>query len=334
MLFVTFHGGKAGKTNIYAYASGKGASNTPVSSQVLSPAPPDVSELRGMVLAPPLLYVANGSKDVSNVLTYQGSGTTYTLSNTLISNRLASINHPFAMAFDDAGHCFVSNQDTNVVAILDVATGGQTASGGPISNYLQELKVKGTFLPSTFVASETGNLPKAPGTPTLPSGFGGLDVSLGGKGKTKKKVRNSVRDVAFSNGLLFVVDEPGGCIRMYHSTSGKYYGKNGGGPMKSPTHIRIRDGLMYVAADKEIWSSKLPKTGSKKPKLTFNTVVKVTQGKISGIAFDQENPPNSYVAIRTGTPQILMGGSNFENLKPLITGLPDSPEFLTYIPDK
>ena len=336
MIFVTFHGGKTGKNNVYAYASGKGASPVaspkPRSTKVLQVgSKTKLDELRGMKLAGPLLYVANGSKKTSNVLTFQGSGTSYTLKDTLISGSLVSIDHPFAMAFDQSGHCFVSNQDTNVVAILDVDKNGEKAKGGDVSSYLQGLKVKGKFLPSTFVASKNGTLPNVPAAPDLKSGQGGLKVAFSGKGSTLK-VQNSVRDVALANGFLFVVDEPGGCVRIYNASSGKYYGKSGGGPLQSPTHLLIQGETLFVCAGKEIWSSALPKAKSKKPKLKFQSVTTVAAGDISGIAFDQEDPPNSYVAIRTGTPQILMGDANLQNLQAWIPKLPDSPEFLLYAP--
>ena len=333
MIFVTFHGGSAGKNNIYAYASGKGASTKPLSTKVLQVGSKvKLDELRGMTLAGPLLYVANGSKKTSSVLTFQGSGKSYQLKDTLISNSLASVDHPFAMAFDESSHCFVSNQDTNVVAILNVDKNGEKAKGGAISSYLQGLKVKGKFLPATFVASKNGTLPNVPAAPNLKSGQGGLNVAFSGTGPTLK-VQNSVRDVALANGFLFVVDEPGGCVRIYNPASGKYYGKSGGGPLQSPTHLLVQGEMLFVCAGKEIWSSPLPKTKSKKPKLKFQSVTTVTAGDISGIAFDQEDPPNSYVAIRTGTPQILMGDAKLQNLQTWIAKLPDSPEFLIYAPE-
>ena len=332
MIFVTFHGGGSGKNNIRAYASGKGASTKPLSTKVLHAGKVPLSELRGMALAGPLLYVANGSKKTSNVLTFKGSGTSYKLQATLISDSLASIDHPFAMAFHKSGRCFVSNQDTNVVAILDVDKGGETAKGGAISSYLLGLNLKGTFLDSTFVASKNGKLPNVPVAPNLKSGQGGLKVKFSGSG-AKLKVQNSARDVAVAGGFLFVVDEPGNCVRIYNPKSGEYYGKSGGGALVSPTHLLVRDKTLMVCAGKEIWSSPLPKSKSKKPKLKFKPVATVTAGTISGIAFDSEDPPNSYVAIRTGTPQILMGDANLQNLKPWITKLPDSPEFLMFVPD-
>ena len=53
-----------------------------------------------------------------------------------------------------------------------------------------------------------------------------------------------------------------------------------------------------------------------------------TLGNISGLAFDNATPPNSYIAIRTGAPQILIADQSFQNPSAFVATLPDSPEFL------
>jgi len=332
MLFVTFHGGSSeGSINeIYAYTTGSGPQTTPLSTSVLNMLYPDqLSELRAMVLANDFLYVANGSKRTSNILCFQGSGTAYNLVSTFVCGNLNSVNHPFSLVFDGAGHCFVSNQDTNVVAVFNVGSSGETTTPGPVASYLTGLGLTGTFLDATFVASKVGTLPNVPPAPTLEKGQGGLDVTTTGTGKDEK-VQHSVRDVGFANGILFVVDEPGGCVRMYDPSTGEYHGKSSG-VLKSPTHLLIQGTTIYVTAGSEIWSGALP-TDPSNPTLSFTSIFSTTLGAVAGLAFDQASPPNSYVAIRTSNPQILICDSQLQNPVQFTT-CTDSPEFVLYVPD-
>jgi len=333
MLFVTFHGGssKDSINNIYAYTTGSGPQKTASSSAVLNMLyPGQLSELRGMVLVNDFLYVANGSKKTSNILCFQGSGTSYDLVSTFVCGNLNSVNHPFSLVFDDADHCFVSNQDTNVVAIFNVGSTGETTTPGPVASYLTGLGLTGTFLDATFVASKTGTLQNVPPAPTLEKDQGGLDVTITGTGKDEK-VQNSVRDVALANGILSVVDEPGGCVRMYDPSTGEYHGKSTGA-LKSPTHLLIQGATLYVTAGAEIWSGALP-TDPSNPTLALTSVFSTTLGDVAGLAFDQASPANSYVANRTSNPpQILICDSQLQNPEQF-TICTDSPEFVLYVPD-
>ncbi len=340
MLFVTFHGGSSSGSinNIYAYATTQTPPTAPASTGVLGPSSDDLSELRTMVFANNYLYVANGSNKTSNVQCFDGSGTSYTLKSTFISHNVNSVNHPFDVAFDQAGHCFVSNQDTNLVAWFDVTCDGESSTPGPVSSYLKGLKLKGYFLDATFVASKDGTLPNVPATPTLSKGQGGLDVKFSGSGKDLK-VQNSVRGLLYltntalpAPGLLLVVDEPGNCVRMYNASTGDYLGKSSGA-LVSPTHLSLDPAgtTIYVSAKNEIWSSPLP-TSLTNPKLGFQSVFSTTLGEVAGIAFDQ-TLPYVYVAIRTGTPQILRMSPTFQDPTTYIGSPPDAPEFLLYVPD-
>src|SRR4051812_49257998 len=111
MLFVSFH-----KTisNVYAFDD----NGNLLSSAILDAGGQSLDEIRGLYLGSGLLYVANGGKDASNILCYQAaSATSYTYLSTFIAKGMPnSIDHPFAVAFDGSGGCYVSNQDTNVVA--------------------------------------------------------------------------------------------------------------------------------------------------------------------------------------------------------------------------
>jgi hypothetical protein len=122
MLLVTFHGGSSGINNVYAYGTPDGALVTP--EALAQPSSGTLSELRAMVLANGLLYVANGAKSSSTILAYTvpSSGPLFTNPSTLIGPTLSkkghfetSIAHPFGIAFATATTCYISNQDTNVV---------------------------------------------------------------------------------------------------------------------------------------------------------------------------------------------------------------------------
>ena len=87
MLLVTFHGGSGspGINNIHAYDTpADGTSREPEALGASTHG--TLSELRAMVLANGLLYVANGAKSESTVLAYDvpSSGTSFTYAATLI----------------------------------------------------------------------------------------------------------------------------------------------------------------------------------------------------------------------------------------------------------
>jgi hypothetical protein len=333
MLFVTFHGGSSGINQVYAYATGTGSSSgeNPISTNVLNLAyAAELSELRALVFANDYLYVANGRKGTSNILCFQRSAaTTYNLVSTFIFSSVPSVSHPFSLAFDNNNHCWVTNQDTNVVSMFQVSSSSQGAAPAPICGYLVNLKLKGSFLDGTFVASQNGSLPNVPPAPPVSDQQGGLAVNITDdkkKKKTSKKVSNSVRDVVVSNGILFVVDEPGNCVRMYNIADGTYYGKSSGS-LNSPTHLLINGSNLMVSAGNQIWSSPL----TTKPVLNFQSAfsVKSTDGDISGMTVDTSG--NYYIGLRTKN-EIRMYNSTWGNETVLIKPS-DNPEFVVYVAD-
>ena len=82
MLFVTFH--KA-VSNVYAYED-NGTLLNPKTPNVLNSPDNKLDELRGIYFINNYLYVINGGKDVSNILCFQGSGTSFTCAGTLYWN--------------------------------------------------------------------------------------------------------------------------------------------------------------------------------------------------------------------------------------------------------
>jgi hypothetical protein len=366
MLLVTFHGGPSpGINNVYCYnttATGTALATKHALSNIDSS---KLSELRALVYCNGYLYVANGGKSVSNVLTFQYQGTQQPFHFAYVADFVdptlskkghfeTSIAHPFSLAFDGAGFAYISNQDTNVVAQVAVSANFQTGSlgSGCQSAYLIGLKSSlcpnnpCVFLDGTFVASQQGLLDGVNVAATdVGSQFGGLAVS-----PTTGKVQNSVRDVAFANGLLFVCDEPSQVVRIYALPNGDYVGATTALPDK-PTHLTVQNGGLYLSAGGGLYWSPLP-ASSGNPALQFQKVLTAPDKiKIGGITFNQSNATATvYVCFQQGTGGAF-GGSiqafSFAQTSaatlpaftsgPVIASSPadfkDTPEFVLYLPD-
>lgn len=314
MLLVTFHGGASpGINNVYAYDTD---SNTLLSDAALRNIDASkLSELRALVSYNGYLYVANGAKSISNVLTFEHQATEKPQHFAYVADFVdatvskgdfeTAIAHPYSIAFDGAGFAYVSNQDTNVVAQVVVGANFQTGTLNPgcQSAYLisQEKNIfpGGTcvFVPGTFVASQRGALDGVGITATnVPAQYGGLAVS-----PASGKVQNSVRDVVVANGMLFVCDEPQQVIRIYAVTNGNYLGASAALPDK-PTHLTVQNGGLYVSAGSGLYWSQLP-ASSATPALNFQSILTATgSDKIGGIAFNQSNATATvYVCFQQGT---------------------------------
>ncbi len=307
MLLVTFHGGSGSSSinNVHVYDTPDGKHLT--KDALGAPTHGKLSELRAMVLANGLLYVANGAKSQSTVLAYDlpSSGTSFTYAAPLIGPTLSkkghfetALAHPFGIAFNGAT-CFISNQDTNVV--------GQVT----VSNVEVE-------------------------TTVVDHDHGGLAVSF-----DSGKVKNSVRDVAIANGILFVCDEPDKVINLYSLADGSYLGSSNtlaGGP----THIAINNRGLYVSAGSTLyWGQLPPSTSSASLSLQTITPTPPSQGlKIGGISFDGAS--TVYVPYQLGVGGNNPGGSIYSysvsqqyppvlsNATPLVPSVKDTPEFVLY----
>jgi hypothetical protein len=339
MFFVTYHKLNG---NVHAYKD----DGTLLEKKVL-----DVSgvELRGIYLESSqgneYLYVVDGSKKESKIYCFKGSGTSYKkLDNFLTPKHADSIDHPFALAFDGQGNCFVSNQDTNVVAAFSVSSDGLKAKPEAVASYLTTLYPSGKFLQGTLVASCEANLPNAPqtdGVQAVPKELGGLDVLISTAAKNPK-VQNSVRDVACCNlnykgetiPLLFIVDEPAGMVRVYDPGTGKPLMSSNS--LASPVHLLIEGSMIYVGAKDQVLSSPVPNPyDPTAPGWVFTPInfsPALPKGEsVSGMAFDKHG--NFHVAIRTKK-QVMKYDSKFKHgTQWLADPLPDFPEFLLYVPD-
>lgn len=360
MFFVSFHGGSATKkvknpiNNVVAYDD----DGNQLAASVLDAGKTPLDELRGLYLVPGTgttgtLYVVNGSKHTSNVLSFSGSGTSYGSPSVFASAETTpAIDHPFAAAFDGDSFWYISNQDTNVVATLTTAAGSSPASASPVGGYLDALYPKGTFLAGTLIASAIDDLPNVQATTKVPKELGGLDALLdSGQSQSdeaastsasasKSKVQHSVRDVQYVelpfNGetvaLLLVVDEAAALVRIYDPSNGQPLRCSNPLPA-SPTHLLIDRGTVYVGVGNQVLSSPLPNPYDwTAPVWVLTPIPSLSNlpGDVSDMAFDSAG--SFHVAIRTKN-QVLKFDASFENPVPWVSAMTDSPEFLLYVPD-
>jgi hypothetical protein len=350
MLLVTFHGGKGGVKNIYGFSTKDGSIETTAALSV--PHGMKLDELRAMAVWGGNLFVVGGSKDTSNVLVFKGpprKGPQFDYLDTVIGSG-QSIAHPFGIAFESPrlpANCYVSNQDSNVVAQVRLAGGSHGAVNGTLGSGCQsrflntQYPPPDVFLDGTFVASQNGALAGLPVATDVTKANGGLAVKgVQGAGSSLAP-SNSVRDVAISGGILFVCDEVDSQINMYNLNGGALLAP--GTVAGNPTHLAISNGGLWVSAGEGLYWSALPASVSGAA-LKFHAVTtgapKTT--KMGGISFDDSG--NVYVvfqdgtggtgsgsiakyALTAGSPPSLAGGSTFATISE------DTPEFCMWVSD-
>jgi hypothetical protein len=351
MLFVSFHGGKDGVNNVYGFSTKDGKLETRAALSVPHRDDLRLDEIRGLAIFGGNLFVVNGSKSHSSVLVFKGppkSGPSFEYLDTMIGPG-QSIMHPFGIAFEAASlptHCYVSDQDSNVVARVQLDAGKHGEVDGSLgtgcqSDYLTGLYPSpAKFLDGTFVASRIGDLVGvAVVPPNVSKTNGGLNVTGTG---TPLKPANSVRDVAVANGILFVCDEVDCQINMYDVHHGTFLG-SGALNGNKPTHLAMHSTGVWVSADDTLWWSALP-ASTTNPSLAFQqiTITVPDKNKIGAISFDDSN--NVYVifqdgthtkgqgtiqkcGVTAGTPPTLATGS------PFATITDDTPEFCLFVSD-
>ncbi|HXJ88585.1 MAG TPA: hypothetical protein VMS18_17325 [Candidatus Binatia bacterium] len=312
MLLVTLHGGKPDdsphKNNIHAHDK----EGNKISSSILDDAEGVLlDELRGMYVVGKYLYVVNANKLQNSVLCYEGTGTRFKFVGWFASRHTCNaILHPFDLAFDGLGYCYLSSQDTNVVTRFIISDEGRTARPAPVAAALPK---KGTFLAGTFVASSNGNLSDPPTTP-IPSPAG-LEYS------SAEAKKHSVRGIAWAMGRLYVADQPASTIKMYDIT-GKYLGQSN--EVETPVHLLVYHGSLYVSGGDQVMTGRLPDSPG-------DFVLKPLKGvkvkNASGMAFS--NSGNFYVASRTEN-VIFKFDTDFKPVR-FRCELPDNPEFLLHV---
>jgi hypothetical protein len=320
MLLVTFHGGQNLVNNVYAYNDSGG---DPLEKKVLKGADYCLkdAELRCLVFAFGHLYVANGRKDSNTILRFKGAGTRYEFNGVFASREgvgaINSLLHPYAVVFDGSTYCYISNQDTNVVARLQLSDGsGKTVTPAPIP---PALPLGGKFFQGTFVACSLGQLPGLP--PTTPVATSqGLAVRV-----IDGKIQHSVRDLALVNDVLYVCDEAANSVKVYHSDGRlKLKSKN---TAKGPAHLLAHAGRLFASGDDAIMAAPLGESS-----LEFAAVDGVDEKGPSGMAFNLKGD-KFFVADRKKREvhrYDVSSAGTFSNKKKIIANMPDDPEFLIY----
>jgi hypothetical protein len=312
MLFVTLHGGKPGKhahkNNVHAHDN-DGKRITP--SVLDDAADVILDELRSIYRVGNLLYVANANRMQNSVLCYEGTGVSYRFVSRFVSkDTCPGVVHPFDFTFDGTGFCYVTSQDTNVVTRLKVSADGRIGTPAPVA---PALPVEGRFLPGTFVASSVGNLTDPPTTP-VPAPQG-LEYNAEGEKK------HSVRGVVWANDALYVVDQPAGRVKVYDH-KGRLLGQSN--VVKSPVHLLMHKGSIYVSGGNEVLTARLSKPAGD---FTLAPIPNVRVENSCGMAFTDSG--HFYVASRTEN-TILKFDSNFKPMK-FSCELSDNPEFLMHV---
>ena len=327
MWVLSFHGGSSGINNLVGYDEAWSTQSD------VTPADPDIGELRGFQLAGTMLFVLQAHKSTSRVLIYGSTPGGYALQGALAVQRADSVFpkapvvpglvHPFDLAFGADGSCYISNQDTNVVIGL-----GTDGTPLPVAASLGS----GPFLAGTAVASAIGQLPLSPAsvpTPPLVPGPGGLGVLLQVDPAAGAGVSNSVRGVAVVGSTLLVADEVSNSVKAYTLPSGALLATIAGKGLSGPVHLLAGGATLYITSpgNASIYTVPLPVPGGAlKPALFADATVP----GVSGLAMDGSG--NLHAALRTGGEVVRFTAGHTPASKPkvVLSGLTDEPEFLQY----
>jgi hypothetical protein len=324
MWYVSFHGGQPGENNIHVYDD-DGKKHSKDKLLPTGDGAPKLSELRAFAFAGNLLYAVNGQQSLSQILVYEADANgDYTPRPPFASKATTrAIVHPYDLAFDQSGNCYVSNQDTNVVAGLD--PGGKPL---PVATYLtQSYPPPATFLPGTIVASQKGALPHVdpPAPPDVEKPQGLCVEEDGGK------VAHSVRGVLCVDGYLYVADEPAGKVRVYDLKDGKLHGEIAGNGLAAPVQLLLDPTaeVLYIAGsgDESVMRydvSRGAPVGRVQPEQFVSGGKKLV---VSGIAVAGGS---FYVAERKARKILKFPADGSGDGKDFITGLTDDPEFIVH----
>ena len=328
MWYISFHGSKKKINNIHVYDdSGKPHSKLKLLQKGKSS--PKLKELRAIQIVEDVLYVVNGYKKYSQVLTYTANKKgNYKFTEVIASRKnIDGIFHPYDVTFDKNGNCYVSNQDSNVVIGLKGPNQPMHVASFLKQNYSQSAN----FFDGTIVASFVGKLPKIKHSPPpnvpLPQG---LAVSLTTE-NGKEKVAHSVRGILYHNDFLFVSDEPANTVKVYAMPSGQLHAYIKGDNLLAPVQLLEHKNVLYIGSsgNGSVVTVDLP-TEFPSGKIAPTTFIDNEIPSISGMAFDGDG--NFYAAERKDN-SILKFPANGGSKEVFISGLKDNPEFILYVPN-
>jgi hypothetical protein len=196
-----------------------------------------------------------------------------------------------------------------------------------VAAHLRKHYPNGKFLPGTLVASSQGSLPEYGDRTSLdvPSPLG-LKVVLDKRGKP----RHSVRGIVVHRKHLYVADEAGDAVKVFHVQSGELMAHITGRALEAPVHLILHGETLYIGASGtgsilalELTST--PPSGKLKARV-------VIDGKLdapSGFAVGPDG--DLYVAERKKQ-RVRRFSSKGKKKGTFIDDLPDMPEFLVYVP--
>jgi hypothetical protein len=322
MWYISFQGESDGDVNNIRVYHDSGKPHSQPNLLPTGGSNPKLQELRGFAIVGNLLYVVNAHKSVSQILIYEaGNDGSYSFKEIFASmDSINSILHPYDLTFDSQGNCYISSQDTNVVTCV-----GPSGSAMAVASYLQQTD-PAQFLAGTFVASSVPSVANSDTTPppavTIPQGL--VALLVGGS------ISNSVRGVLFYAGFLYVSDEVANVVKVYRIETGELYGQIAGSNLSSPVQLLLHQTTLYIGStgNDSVVSFDLAQgapSGTVEPTYFINGGTK----HVSGMAFDADG---YFYAADRKSQKILKFKSDGTADGDFITGLPDDPEFILYVP--
>ena len=289
-----------------------------------SPSAQPLHIARGFALVGDDLYIANAWRKDSHISRYRRHGDTFRFAEVLANTeQVAAMVHPFDVELGDDGRIYVSCQDTNTVVSLVP----ETRKPAPVAAHLLKQYPDGKFLPGTLVASSRGSLPeygdRAPLDVPAPLG---LRVVLDKHGMP----RHSVRGIVVHQRHLFVADEAGDSVKVFHVQSGELIARITGQELKAPVHLILHGETLYIGASGtgSILALDL-KSAPLSSKLKARVVIDGKLDAPSGFGIGPDG--DLYVAERKKQ-RVRRFSSEGKKKGTFIDDLPDMPEFLVYVP--
>lgn len=279
---------------------------------------------RGFALVGDDLYIASAWRKDSHIALYHRQGDTFRFKEVLATTeQVAAMVHPFDVELGDDGRIYVSSQDTNTVVSLVP----ETRKPAPVAAHLRKQYPNGNFLPGTLVASSQGSLPEYGDRASLdvPPPLG-LKVVLDQHGKP----RHSVRGIVVHRKHLYVADEAGDAVKVFHVQSGKLLAHITGGTLKAPVHLILHGETLYIGASGS--GSILALDLSPTPPSGELTARVVIDGKLDTPSGFAVGPDGDFYVAERKKQRVRRFSSDGKKEGTFIHNLPDMPEFLVYVP--
>lgn len=324
MWYISFQGESDGDINNILVYHDSGKEHSQPNLLPTGGSNPKLQELRGFAVVGKLLYVVNAHKSISQILVYEESSDgSYSFKEIFASmDSINSILHPYDLTFDSSGNCYVASQDTNVVTAIE-----PSGSAMDVPAYLQQTDpAPAEFLAGTFVASSVPSIADSESTPppavSIPQGL--VALLVGGS------ISNSVRGVLFYDGYLYVSDEPASAVKIYSIETGELHGQIAGSNLSSPVQLLINGATLYIGStgNDSVVTYDLAQgapSGTVEPTYFIKGGVK----HVSGMAFDTDG---YFYAADRKSKKIQKFDAEGTSEGDFISGLPDDPEFILYVP--